>query len=214
MLPLIFISQPGCEPGAHLAQNHKEQIDHRLAITLLHIQLVPPFFGSRFETGGNVTGGFHAESIFDEREKIDHHQHHTEKSHDDTAQGQQKDAVGLGTDQAQYIHQRETDQTHHLLPTDAHQLIKEGSESGHSHRSGKGGKLNVLGNDTQPAHHLTAVHRIGTSYRQDRQEKKQQDEYAQRLGNPVVKRIVFRTGRHSSYSLALTTTIIPAARRS
>ena len=157
ILPLIFVSEPCGEAGTYLAKYHKEEVDGGHTRGFLHIEFIPTFLFGRIVAGGDVDGGFHAKSIFDERKQVAHHQHISHKAHHQAAQCQQEEAVGLGAHITQHVHYRESHYTHHLLTAYAHQLVEEGRESRHSHRGDKPHKLYVFRLYAQPACHLSTI---------------------------------------------------------
>ena len=227
VLPFVFVSQPCGKRRTNLSQYHEKQVNGRHADPLLTVELIPSVTIYGLIARRNVAGSFHLERILNERKQVDHHQHHAQKAHDHTAYCQQINAVGLGTHVAQQVQQRETHDTHHLFATDTNQLVEERRKGRHSYGSKETDKLNMFRLNAQPAQHLSAVGRIDSACRKDRDKQQQQDKNTQGLGNPVIKRIIFRTCRHNSsfllklktklsisYCLALTTTIIPAAKRS
>ena len=194
--PFVPAGEPCGEPGAQLSQHHEEEVDGRLCGAPFDVQLVPSFAGGRLVAGGNLVGGFHVSGVFDEGEQVDHHQHHAQESHEQAAQCQQEDAVRLGADVAEDVHQRESGDAHHLLPADAHQPVEEGAEGRHADGGGEVGELDMFGLDAQPANHFRAAGGVGAAYRKDGQEEHEQDEDAYRLGHPVVERIVLGIGGH------------------
>ena len=117
IFPFVFESQPSRQRCAHLPQNHKKQINYRLADTFFDIQFIPSRRVFRFHAGSNITRCLHAKSIFDQRKQIDHHQYHTQEPCQQAAECQQKDTVGFGTYIAEYIHQCKTCDTHQFLPS-------------------------------------------------------------------------------------------------
>lgn len=82
-----------------------------------------------------------------------------------------KNAVCLGTDIAEDVHQGESCQAHHFLPAYDYQPIQKRAECCHANGSGEVGKLDMLGNDAEFAHHFGACHRVGTAYSQYRQKE-------------------------------------------
>ena len=84
------------------------------------------------------------EGVFDEREEIAHHQHIAQEAHDEAAQRKDEDAVGLGTDIAEHIHDGEADDAHHLLAAEAHEIVEEGRERRHAYRRDEAYKLYVF----------------------------------------------------------------------
>ena len=105
MLPFVFVGKPCGKRCTQLSQYHKKQINGRLRSTPLNIQFIPSFAGEGLVAGSNLFGCFHMAGVFDESKQIDHHQHHTQKSHEQTTQCQQEYTVCLGTDVTEDIHQ-------------------------------------------------------------------------------------------------------------
>ena len=144
VLPFIFIRQPRREPGAQLSQNHEEEVDGRHACRLLLVELVPSRLVLRLVARRDVFRSLYAEAIFYQREEVAHHQHIAQESHDQAAQCQDEDAVRLGADIAQDIHDAEPHHAHHLLIPHSHQVVEEGRESRHTHRRHEAHELYVL----------------------------------------------------------------------
>ena len=157
ILPLVFISQPGGEACANLPENHEEQIYCGHARAFFLVEAVPTGFVGGVVAGRDVSRGFHAKSIFDEREQVAHHQHVAQEAHHKAAQCQNEQAVGFGADVAEHIHHREANNKHHFFASDAHQLIEERRKSRHAHRGDKPDVLYVFCLNAQPAGHLAAV---------------------------------------------------------
>ena len=150
-----------------------------------------------------------------------HQQRLTDKTHQQTAQSEYKQRVGLGTHETEDKENGEAHDTHHLLSTDAHQIIEERRESRHSYRGAEARKGDVFRLDAEPAHHLAAVGRIDTTHRNHRHEEDDHEDDAERFGHPIIKRIIliffFHILLHFHLAVfyflsALTTTIMPAAR--
>lgn len=196
VLPFVLVGQPGGERGTYLSQYHEEQVDGGHADALLAVQSVPSFGIAGLIAGRDVAGGLHAEGILDEGKEVHHHQHHAQEAHDEAAQGQEEDAVGLGAHVAQGVHHGKPAEAHHLLAADAHQFIEEGREGCHADGGEEADKLDVLRLDAQSAHHLPAVGGIDTAYGEDGDEEQHQYQDAQRFGHPIVERIVFGIGSH------------------
>lgn len=167
-----------------------------MADASVNIQFIPTLIIIRFQSRSDVTGSFHSGSVLDKRKQIDHHQHHPQEAHEQTAKRQNKYTVRLRTDIAKDIHEREPRQTHHLLPADTHQAIQERSESRHSDRSDEISELNMLGDDAQSTHHLGTVDRVNATHRKDGDKEQQHDDDAYRFRHPVVEGIVFRVRGH------------------
>ena len=190
VLPLVFVCQPCRERRAELSQNHEEQVYNGHALALLRVQAVPSLLVVRLVARRYVTRGLHAEGVAYERKQIDHHQHHAQKTHHKAAQSQHEYAVGYGAHIAEKIHKREPHYAHHLLAAYAHQLIKEGREGRHAYRRDETDKLYVFRLYAQSARHLAAVGGIYAAHRKDRYEQKYQQDNSERLGHPVVERII------------------------
>lgn len=188
ILPLVRVGQPGREPRAHLSQYHEEEVDGGHAGGLLGVELVPSGLVGGLIARCHVDGGLDAKGILDQREKVAHQQRLAYEAHDEAAQGQQEDAVGLGAHITEREEDGEAHDAHHLLATYAHQVVEEGRESGHAHRGDKAYKRYVFCLDAQPAHHLAAVGAVHATDGHDRYEKYHQEDDAEGLGHPVVER--------------------------
>ena len=167
ILPFVLKSQPSGKRCTQLPQNHKEQVDTWLTDAPLYVEFVPAFIILGFQPRSDVTGGLHTGRIPDKGEQVNHHQHHPQKAHQQTAKRQQKNAVRLGANITEDIHERKSYQAHHLLPSNAHQPVKKRSKSRHPDGSDEVGELYMLGYDTQSTHHLGAVDGINAPYCED-----------------------------------------------
>ena len=221
ILPLIGISKPCRKPGSQLSDNHEEEIDDRLRHHLLRIYRIPCFLGSRLASRRDIPRSLYSETISDEHEEMRHQQRLTDKTHQQTAQSEYEQRVGLGTHETEDKENGEAHDTHHLLSPDAHQIIEERRESRHSYRGAEARKGDVFRLDAKPAHHLAAVGRINATHRNHRHEEDDHEDDAERFGHPIIKRIIliffFHILLHFHLAVfyflsALTTTIMPAAR--
>ena len=147
IFPFVFESQPSRQRCAHLPQNHKKQINYRLADTFLYIQLIPSHRIFRLHAGSDITRCLHTKSIFNQCKQIDHHQHHTQEPCQQTTKRQQKDTVSFGTHITENIHKCKATYAHQLLPAYANQFIQKRSKRCHTDRGHKISKLNMLGNN-------------------------------------------------------------------
>lgn len=111
-----------------------------------------------------------------------HQQRLTDKTHQQTAQSEYEQRVGLGTHETEDKENGEAHDTHHLLSTDAHQFIEERRESRHSYRGAEARKGDVFRLDAEPAYHLAAVGRIDATHRNHRHEEDDHEDDAKRFG--------------------------------
>ena len=91
---------------------------------------------------------------------------------------------------AEKIHQGEPYDTHHLFAAYAHQLVEEGREGRHAHGGDEPHELYVFRLYAQSACHFAAVGCINATYGEDGDKQQYQQYDAQRLGYPVVERVV------------------------
>ena len=132
-MPPVSVCKPCRERRAQLTENHEEQIDYRHAFAFLGVQTIPSFLIGRLVARRYVLCRFHAEGIPYEREQVDHHKSHAQKTHHKAAQGNDEYAVGDGTHVAQNVHYGESYDACHLLATYAHHLIEERCECRHAY---------------------------------------------------------------------------------
>ena len=190
ILPFISVCQPCCKPGTELTDDHEEKIDDRLRHHLFAVNSIPGLFRSRFASRSDIFGCLYAESIFDEHEEMRHQESLAHKTHQQTAQSENKQRVGLSTDKTEYKENGEPHDAHHLLSSDAHQFIEEWRESRHSYGGAETGKSDVFRLNAQSAHHLAAISRIDTAHRYHRHEEDDHEDDAKRFRHPVIKWII------------------------
>ncbi len=94
--------------------------------------------GVRLASRRDIPRSLYSETISDEHEEMRHQQRLTDKTHQQTAQSEYEQRVGLGTHETEDKENGEAHDTHHLLSTDAHQFIEERRESRHSTASRSG----------------------------------------------------------------------------
>ena len=112
------------------------------------------------------------------------------KAHQQTAQSEDEQRIGLGADKTEQKENGESHDTHHLLSPDAHQFVEERRESRHSYRRAEARKGDVFRLDAQSAHHLSAVGGIDTTHRNHRHEEDDHEDDAKRFRHPVIERII------------------------
>ena len=216
-MPLVGIRQPCGEPSAQLPDNHKKAVNHRLRHGFFGVHSIPTLIGGGFVAGSDILGGFYAESISDEHKQVRHHERLPHKAHEQTAQPEHKERIGLGTNVAQHKEDGKAHEQHHLFAADAHQLIEERRKSRHAYRGAKAGKHDVFRLDAQPAYHFAAIGGIHAAHRYHRHKEHNHKDDADGFGHPFKKRIVAIIFCHGYFRLsvfsAFTTTIIPAAKR-
>ena len=71
-LPMVVVGKPCRNPCANLSEQHKEEIDDRLACLILRVESVPSCLVHRFVARRNIARCLDAEAILDECEEVAH----------------------------------------------------------------------------------------------------------------------------------------------
>ena len=210
-LPFILVGKPGREPRAELSEYHEEEVDGGHARRLFLVELVPSRLVQGLVARSHVDRSLNTEGVLNQGEKIAHEQYLADETHHQTAKRQKEQAVGAGTDKTEQGQDGEAADAHQLFAAYAHQMVKERREGGHAYGGHEADERDVLRQESQTAHHLAAVGRVGAAHSHDGDEEQYQENDTEGLGHPVVEGEVIRESFLGHFSSALTIAIMPAA---